>query len=164
MSKQLNDDRNFIFNSQGQFNFNSAQGYEITPRQFNKHQRGYGNNLVLPQANGDRSVIKDMMQQREKVSKNPAVVDAYMMEIEDNQPLRMPAHLRTGGGYDDSICETNEEHLSQKEMTTNSVFHTTESFDQTHSTLSNAAKQGAKGAGKTSLGASFTARATLDAW
>ena len=139
----------------------------MSPRQFNKHQRGYGNNFVLPQAHSDRTVIKDMLEKREKVSSNPAVVKAYMSDIDDQQPLRMPMKQ---GSVEDSICETNEEHFSQKDMTM-SVNNDAEpfasqnrSFEQTHSTISTNKRlpQGHNGA--VTQGTTFTSRATIDAW
>lgn len=60
LQSQLQDDRNFIYNSQGQF-YSFEAGYNFKNPKFNKHQRGVGNNFMLPQSLQDRELIKDII-------------------------------------------------------------------------------------------------------
>lgn len=61
LQHQLKDDRNFIYNSQGQF-FSMEQGYNFKSPRYNKHQKGLGNNYMLPQSLQDREVIKEIIE------------------------------------------------------------------------------------------------------
>lgn len=77
LQAQLKDDRNFIYNSQGQF-YSFESGYNFKSPKFNKHQKGIGNNFMLPQSLQEREVIKDVITQRQKVSAMTGA-EAYFM-------------------------------------------------------------------------------------
>jgi hypothetical protein len=82
LQNQLRDDRNFIYNSQGQF-FSMEQGYNFKSPKYNKHQKGLGNNFMLPQSLQDREVIKEIIEQRHQMSNMSGAEAFYMKEAED---------------------------------------------------------------------------------
>jgi hypothetical protein len=73
LKEQLHDDKNFIFNSQSQFGFTSADGYNFTPAKFNKHSRGLGNNRVMFQSQQDRCIfLENVIRKNQQTSQEEA--------------------------------------------------------------------------------------------